>query len=277
MIDLRCPRCGRIYHSDVEHVGKSLKCTNCGDTIPIIQDSGHSSSKFPVEVRDGNSVRATPKTANYRQWLSRRKLPNVRKHAWVYLFLAAIAIPWALFYVQDNRSIRLEQSREQSKRQASEKASPDESVAPTDRPQNGSQQKDSASPPQYSTGEVEFAPSGSLLDQPNSVHTIIRHPQNRKSKDLGVDIAVPVSSQASLMSAPDPKAALIKVVTGREMLVLISREPQEGWYNVIDVPLGKKVGSMRTTCASVCRNILCERPSSVRSTQGRTRLRASES
>jgi hypothetical protein len=124
---------------------------------------------------------------------------------------------------------------------------------------------------------VEFAPSGSLLDQPNSVHTIIRHPQNRKSKDLGVDIAVPVSSQASLMSAPDPKAALIKVVTGREMLVLISREPQEGWYNVIDVPLGKKVGSMRTTCASVCRNILCERPSSVRSTQGRTRLRASES
>ncbi|HTU51387.1 MAG TPA: hypothetical protein VMF56_12370 [Acidobacteriaceae bacterium] len=53
-------------------------------------------------------------------------------------------------------------------------------------------------------------------------------------------MAVPVSSNVSLMSAPDSESALIKVVPRREMLVLVNREPRRGWYNVIDVPLGKE-------------------------------------
>lgn len=37
VIDLVCPKCSTIYHSDLVHAGKWIKCPRCGELIPILQ------------------------------------------------------------------------------------------------------------------------------------------------------------------------------------------------------------------------------------------------
>jgi hypothetical protein len=36
MLQISCARCGRIFSADVEHIGKSLRCSGCGDAVPIV-------------------------------------------------------------------------------------------------------------------------------------------------------------------------------------------------------------------------------------------------
>lgn len=59
-------------------------------------------------------------------------------------------------------------------------------------------------------------------------------------RDLGVDVAIPIYPHISLMSGPDSAATRIRTVSDRDMLALINPKPQSGWYDVIDVPLGKE-------------------------------------
>jgi hypothetical protein len=35
MLQISCARCGRIFSADVEHIGKSLRCSGCGNEVPI--------------------------------------------------------------------------------------------------------------------------------------------------------------------------------------------------------------------------------------------------
>src|ERR1022692_3700908 len=35
MIDVTCPQCGVVYHSEQAHVGKQLRCVKCGSMVPI--------------------------------------------------------------------------------------------------------------------------------------------------------------------------------------------------------------------------------------------------
>src|SRR5271157_357605 len=35
MIDVACPTCGAVYHSEPAHFGKQLKCVKCGGMVPI--------------------------------------------------------------------------------------------------------------------------------------------------------------------------------------------------------------------------------------------------
>jgi DNA-directed RNA polymerase subunit RPC12/RpoP len=35
MLKISCAKCGRIFSADVEHIGKSLRCSGCGDAVPI--------------------------------------------------------------------------------------------------------------------------------------------------------------------------------------------------------------------------------------------------
>jgi DNA-directed RNA polymerase subunit M/transcription elongation factor TFIIS len=35
MIDIACSRCGRVYHADESHLGRSLKCVQCGELIHL--------------------------------------------------------------------------------------------------------------------------------------------------------------------------------------------------------------------------------------------------
>src|SRR5579864_5300153 len=34
-MDVQCPQCGAVYHSDESHVGRHLRCTRCGSMVPI--------------------------------------------------------------------------------------------------------------------------------------------------------------------------------------------------------------------------------------------------
>jgi DNA-directed RNA polymerase subunit RPC12/RpoP len=36
IMDVTCSQCGAVYHSDESHVGKHLRCTRCGSTVPIL-------------------------------------------------------------------------------------------------------------------------------------------------------------------------------------------------------------------------------------------------
>lgn len=40
MIDVICPRCRAVYHSQESHVGKHLRCAICGGVVPIVARSG---------------------------------------------------------------------------------------------------------------------------------------------------------------------------------------------------------------------------------------------
>ena len=36
MIDVLCPQCGAVYHSDELHIGRHLRCARCGSLVPIL-------------------------------------------------------------------------------------------------------------------------------------------------------------------------------------------------------------------------------------------------
>src|ERR1035441_10303622 len=35
-IDICCPQCGRLYHADESHLGKSIMCVQCGNILLLI-------------------------------------------------------------------------------------------------------------------------------------------------------------------------------------------------------------------------------------------------
>ena len=39
MIDVTCPQCRAVYHSEPAHVGKHIKCTKCGFLVPVVSGS----------------------------------------------------------------------------------------------------------------------------------------------------------------------------------------------------------------------------------------------
>jgi hypothetical protein len=37
MIDVTCPQCGAVYHSEESHIGKRLRCARCSSLVPILE------------------------------------------------------------------------------------------------------------------------------------------------------------------------------------------------------------------------------------------------
>ena len=61
MIDVRCPRDGTVHHADEIHIGKMLRCSHCGDAIPILDPRRPlQSSQAPLEPNH-NPVSPIPK------------------------------------------------------------------------------------------------------------------------------------------------------------------------------------------------------------------------
>jgi hypothetical protein len=60
MIDIICPHCSAVYHSDETHIGKQLRCTNCGSPVPIlgpaIGSAATRSGATPVPARSGEQT-----------------------------------------------------------------------------------------------------------------------------------------------------------------------------------------------------------------------------
>ncbi len=57
MLNFSCPRCRQKYHADETHVGKSIRCTECGDIVTVAgQDISYSSSASPIQTVEGKSA-----------------------------------------------------------------------------------------------------------------------------------------------------------------------------------------------------------------------------
>lgn len=64
IMDVTCSQCGAVYHSDESHVGKHLRCTRCGSTVPILASVRNIVSQ-PTSVPSNQQVNRAPiKTAN---------------------------------------------------------------------------------------------------------------------------------------------------------------------------------------------------------------------
>src|SRR5271167_386439 len=67
-IDICCPQCGRLYDTDESHLGKSIKCVQCGKIILLIVGE----PPAPEQRRSvGPEVQSWPLT--FRRWWTNRR------------------------------------------------------------------------------------------------------------------------------------------------------------------------------------------------------------
>jgi hypothetical protein len=100
--------------------------------------------------------------------------------------------------------------------------------------QNGTQIGTNTNPFDYSRPTDR----SDLVSRDNDRSHISSPPKPRR--DIGVDLAIPTRSTVSLLDGHESTSSLIRVVSERNVLVLLERVPQNGWYNVIDVQSGKE-------------------------------------
>lgn len=81
MIDVTCPQCGEIYHSDAIHLGKRIRCTKCGFLLPILGD-GSAILRKPLEASGVRRPRS--------QFEHRTARPSRRRNAFGFAFVAAV-------------------------------------------------------------------------------------------------------------------------------------------------------------------------------------------
>jgi hypothetical protein len=51
MLDIKCPMCQTVYHSDEANIGRSLRCSICGSAVPILRDARTIVQSPPRSVR----------------------------------------------------------------------------------------------------------------------------------------------------------------------------------------------------------------------------------
>jgi hypothetical protein len=55
MIDVTCPQCGIVYHSDELHIGKQLRCGRCGGHVPILKPEKAVVQQPPATPRNSST------------------------------------------------------------------------------------------------------------------------------------------------------------------------------------------------------------------------------
>jgi len=92
MIDVTCPQCGTIFHSEEAHVGKQLRCNRCGRTVVIYAVEG-SAPKLPILAfaRKHRTDRLARYSANARR---------VVQSALLAIVVATAAVAFALWFHQ---------------------------------------------------------------------------------------------------------------------------------------------------------------------------------
>lgn len=100
MIDLRCPRCGTVHHAGEEHIGYSLRCSSCGDTIQIVRHDGRNKpSGSSIGKTEYGTHRVQPIAAKDRH-LNHKNNSWIRsRRAWPYLLLGAAIVLVGLLYI----------------------------------------------------------------------------------------------------------------------------------------------------------------------------------
>ncbi len=88
MIDIACTRCGRIYHTEERHLGKSIRCAQCGEIVLLFSPKEQFSSGAQIAAR-GPSTPAQ----RFGPWLSvftRRASPSVQIGVWAVILVCII-------------------------------------------------------------------------------------------------------------------------------------------------------------------------------------------
>lgn len=92
-LDIRCD-CGKVYHSSSEHVGRHIKCTNCGRLVEVKAPSISKSIRNIEDIQTESTVRQ-PRTSSSDAIKGRR---FSRWGLWLALALAAVLIVVILSY-----------------------------------------------------------------------------------------------------------------------------------------------------------------------------------
>lgn len=185
--------------------------------------------------------------------MPQRRRPIIQnRRAWAWFLLAVAVVTGVLLYARIRYSTQQDQFDKEIEDRLAEKASAEHQDDPASGPQPNSRQASTASPEKLSASNAgleptanakathpisNFGATGQVSEQSDRA-TITPPPKSQK--DLGVDLAIPVSRAFSLMEEPNSSSAQIKRVTDHDTLVLIDREPEHGWYDVIDVRSGKE-------------------------------------
>jgi hypothetical protein len=73
MIDVTCPQCCTVYHSEESHLGKHVRCTRCGSYVPILRADRAVVKQSPVSP-DSPSRRANAPSAKRQTHRIQRRL-----------------------------------------------------------------------------------------------------------------------------------------------------------------------------------------------------------
>jgi hypothetical protein len=100
-LDIRC-ECGRVYHSSSEHIGRRIKCANCGRLVEV---KAPPNPKPNRNIQTGSTV-TQPMTGAPG---AKKGRPFSRRGLWLALASAAILIAVALYsrktYISNTRAI----------------------------------------------------------------------------------------------------------------------------------------------------------------------------
>ena len=99
MVDLCCPKCGRIHHVGEEHIGYLLKCAGCENIIPIVNQNNPYISPRATK-NPGNPIPITPIRRNDWHGLSERMPIRLSKRTWIIVLVVAVCIG-CVFYANE--------------------------------------------------------------------------------------------------------------------------------------------------------------------------------
>src|SRR5208282_6867546 len=87
MIDVPCPQCGLMYHSELAHLGRCIKCSRCGATVPIIESA---KAVVPSRHRRDSVRRSSSLKLNRQKW----GVPILALAVALAIVLTALSLVW---------------------------------------------------------------------------------------------------------------------------------------------------------------------------------------
>jgi hypothetical protein len=66
VVDVHCPQCGRLYHADESHLGKSIRCVQCGRIILLIGGEPLAPGQRSAAVRQARTPSAKVRPRGFR-------------------------------------------------------------------------------------------------------------------------------------------------------------------------------------------------------------------
>ena len=254
MLNIVCPKCRTLHHAGVEHIGRLLKCAGCGNTIPVTRAVGSVSKATPTVIE---AVGEVSPAANHTKTAWQRGSTHRRKVAWlggVVVFLVLAVIAGIAYHRQQNYAAQLDKQVQDNiakkKAETGLEPSATEAQQPDTPTSHITLRRDDNGQVFRPENDNQVVPSSSkqlvyIPDRPGSSEAPASQTQRpagvrQPNRDLGIDIAEPVSPSIDLRAEPNQESAVIRTATRHNLLALIHRASKDGWYDVVDVHSGEE-------------------------------------